>query len=42
MNVAHPLAQNDRDHLDDHGLAVADDRTGSGPHAVHIDELVAQ
>ncbi|WP_268794071.1 MULTISPECIES: hypothetical protein [Mycolicibacterium] len=38
---AHPLAQVDRDHLDDHDLTAADDRTGQGPHALHVEEAVA-
>lgn len=38
---AHPLAQADRDHLDDHDLAAEDDRIGQGPHALHIEEAVA-
>ncbi|WP_260972014.1 hypothetical protein [Mycolicibacterium llatzerense] len=38
---AHPLAQADRDHLDDHDMIDADDRTGHGPHAQHFEESVA-
>ncbi len=38
---AHPLAQADRDHLDDHDLIGADDRSGQAPHALHVEETVA-
>lgn len=40
MNLGRPLAQADRDHLDDRGLADHDDRIGAGPHAQHAEALM--
>lgn len=41
MKVSTPLAQAERDMLEDLGLADTHDRIGTGPHAVHVVEAVA-
>lgn len=42
MNLLHPLAQSDRDRLDDHGLVTVGDCVGTAPHAQHVEELMAE